>query len=294
MNRDETVKLPDAKRTYVSSVKGTYDLFLYNLFCFVEITKHAVDDQERRKGKHLPSEEDKTFTAKLYDNPIIQSLVNNKRLNKLYDERTFRGTTDADFFKKIYIEFAKSDAYKAYVNAESQLSDHLEVLLELFRLCRRNEYYNEVMEEKYINWIDDKSLVVGAIKKSLKAQPADDEGFYEVYFDEAVPVNKFGAELLDQAFELDDEILELIKPILDNWDHERVAIMDLIIMKLATAEFLGFPTIPTKVTINEYVDIAKSYSTAKSKDFVNGVLDTMMKNLEEAGKINKEGRGLIT
>lgn len=293
MNRDETVTLPDAKKTYTNSIQATYDLYMYNLFSFVEITKYAVEDEKRRREKHLPSEEDKAFTAKLYENEIIQSLIDNKALNKAYDQQSFRGTSDADFFKKIYLEFAKTDAYKAYITSPSARVEDLEILLELFRHCRRSEYYNEVMEEKYINWIDDKSLVVGVIKKSLKAQPAEDELFYRSYFKDATTVQEYGAELLDEAFEADEDNLEIIKPVLNNWDHERVAIMDMIILKLATTEFLHFPTIPTKVTINEYVDIAKSYSTAKSKDFVNGVLDALKNQLNEGGKIKKEGRGLI-
>lgn len=293
MSRDETLYLPEARRIYTSSVQSSYDLFLYNLYSLVEITKIATDDAEKRKVKHLPTEQDKTFVPKLFENEIIQSLVDNKALNKLYDQLNFRGKSDTDFFRKIYGEFAKEEAYQAYLVKESTKEDHLEILLELFRLCRRSEYYNEVMEEKYLNWIDDKSLVVGAIKKSIKAQPEAENKFYEAFFPDSQTVKDFGEELLVEGFEASDEILEYIKPALDNWDHERVAIMDMIILKLGVTEFLKFATIPTKVSLNEYVDIAKMYSTAKSKEFVNGVLDNLMKSLLESGKIEKEGRGLI-
>ena len=103
----------------------------------------------------------------------------------------------------------------------------------------------------------------------------------------------FGEQLLTKTYNSDGEILEIIKPMLKNWDAERVAAVDMISLKMATAELLYFPTIPTKVTINEYVDVSKMYSTDKSKEFVNGILDRLMKQLKEDGLVRKEGRGLI-
>lgn len=293
MNRDEMLGFADAKRIYRKSVQSSYDLFLFNLYNLIEITKMASEDEAKRRSKHLISEEDKAFTAKLYENEIIQSLVNNKGLNKKYDDLEFRVKSDKDFFKKTYTEFAKEESYQAYLKAENNREQDLEILLELFRFCRRNEYYNDVMEDNYLNWIDDKSLVVGAIKKSIKAQPTENETFYEGFFPDGETVKNFGEELLNETFENDEENLELIKPSLDNWDYERVAVLDLVLIKMALTEFLKFPTIPTKVTLNEYVDIAKQYSTAKSKDFINGVLDNLMKSLDKDGLIKKEGRGLI-
>lgn len=292
MNRDESLTFADAKKLYQSSVQTSYDLFLYNLFSIVEITKVASEDEVKRQSKHLPSEEDKKFTAKLYTNELIQSLADNAILNKRYDALHFRSKSDQDFFKKIYTEFAKEESYAAYILKDATHDDHLEILLELFRYCRRSDYYNETMEEKYLNWIDDKSLVVGAIKKSLKAQPTDDEEFFKAFFPDSETVEEYGKALLIEGFESDESNLEIIKPVLDNWDHERVAVLDMVLIKMAITEFLHFPTIPTKVTINEYVDIAKQYSTAKSKDFINGVLDKAMKVLEADKRIKKEGRGL--
>lgn len=292
MNRDEQLSFADAKKVYKESVQSSYDLFLFNLYNLVEITKVASEDESKRKAKHLPTEEDKAFTAKLYENSIIQSLVDNKGLNKRYDELEFRSRSDQDFFKKIYTEFAKEEAYQTYINSPNSREADLEILLELFRFCRRSEYYNEVMEEKYLNWIDDKSLVVGAIKKSIKAQPTEDERFYEGFFPDNETVKNFGEELLIECFENDEKNMEFIKPCLENWDYDRVAVLDMVLLKMAVTEFTCFPTIPTKVTLNEYVDMAKQYSTAKSKDFINGVLDKLMKELDAAGHINKEGRGL--
>jgi N utilization substance protein B len=148
------------------------------------------------------------------------------------------------------------------------------------------------MEDKFENWIHDKSLVVGAIKKTIKALPAT-PNFYEDHLPDDETVKEFGEELLHKVLFFDEELLELVKPALKNWDLNRVAVIDLILIKMALCEMLYFPTIPVKVTINEFIDISKIYSTPKSKDFINGILDRLMKKLTEEGKIVKEGRGLI-
>ncbi|MCL4105748.1 UNVERIFIED_CONTAM: hypothetical protein GTU68_028625 [Idotea baltica] len=148
------------------------------------------------------------------------------------------------------------------------------------------------MEDAYAEWVDDKSLIIGAIKKSIKRLPAE-EDFFQTFFPEDETIKEFGQELLELCFEEDEELLEIIKPTLKNWDHERLAVIDMILLKMAIVEFVHFKTIPTKVTLNEYVEIAKLYSTPKSKDFVNGILDKTLTELKEKGKIVKEGRGLV-
>ena len=148
------------------------------------------------------------------------------------------------------------------------------------------------MEDAYAEWVDDKSLIIGAIKKSLKKLPAEDN-FFLKFFPEDETIKDFGLELLEHTFEHNKALLEYIKPTLKNWDHERLAVLDMILLKMAITEFIHFPTIPTKVTLNEYVEISKTYSTPKSKDFINGILDKILQELDADGKIQKEGRGLL-
>jgi N utilization substance protein B len=148
------------------------------------------------------------------------------------------------------------------------------------------------MEENYISWIDDKSVVVGTMKKVLKSDTSSDSLFDRHKPDMQI-VEDFGKELLGMTFEEDDELLDIIKPILENWDHERLAIIDMILIKMAIIEFLNFETIPVKVTLNEYVEISKMYSTPKSKEFVNGILDKILKKLQSEDKVSKQGRGLL-
>ena len=200
---------------------------------------------------------------------------------------------DKDHFKTIYFDFSKEDAYIQFVSKETDKEENLEMLLELFRFCRRSEFFNEIIEDQYANWEDDKSLIIGTIKKILKELPNDDENFFMVYYPDADTCKDYGEFLLLKTFEDDTALLNMIQPVLQNWDAERVAILDMIMIKMALCEFIYCPTIPTKVTLNEYVELAKNYSTSKSKEFVNGILDKLLNELTAKGLINKEGRGLL-
>jgi len=130
------------------------------------------------------------------------------------------------------------------------------------------------------------------MKRSLKAVPEDEE-FYNQHRPGDETVVDFGEVLLKKVCLENDALLGLIEPTLKNWDAERVAVIDMILLKMALCELINFPTIPTKVTLNEFVEISKQYSTDKSKDFINGILDRLMKKLNRDGKIMKEGRGLV-
>ena len=134
-------------------------------------------------------------------------------------------------------------------------------------------------------------MVIGALKKYLKAQPQEN-GFFETFYPDDETTKEFGEMLLKETCGNDSSLQEDITPVIKNWDQERVAVLDMILLKMAVTEMIQCKTIPEKVTINEYVEISKKYSTPKSKEFINGVLDKMYKDLEDAGKISKEGRGL--
>ena len=165
-------------------------------------------------------------------------------------------------------------------------------MLELFRFCRQNEYYNETLEDSYYNWVDDKSLVVGSVKKYLKLLPSESKTAYKEFLPEDETVKEFGLQLLKKTVSEKEKLMAHIIPVLENWDHERLALVDTILLQMALCELINFPTIPSKVTLNEYLELAKNYSTAKSKEFINGVLDKLKTQLSETGVIVKEGRGL--
>lgn len=293
LNRDEDLTTKGAKRFYQKSLDSSYELYLFNLWQFLKITEYANKDAARRAAKLLPSEEDKNFSTKLYNNPLIQSIATHKGLEATLKERKIRFRVEADKTRAFYQDFAKADAYKVYLKqTDTQRRDHLAVLLALLKQCMKSETYNDLIDDRFVSWEDDKSLVLGAMKKTLKSLPTTTE-FYLQYLPDEETAQEYGAELLHKTIHFDKEFVKLIRPALRNWDAERLAIMDMILIKMALCELLYFPTIPPKVTINEYVEVSKLYSTPKSKDFINGILDRLTKFLRREGKLEKTGRGLI-
>ena len=290
---DESLTQKASEQRYNRMIEQSYDVFLFTLFTIIQVTKIASDDETKKKAKHLPTEADKIFSAKLCDNDLIRSLRDNPDLNKSFEKKSFNAITDRDLIKKVYFQFTKEPTYIEYLSKPSTDAEHLEMLLELFRFCRKSELFNDIIGDQYLNWIDDKSLVIGSIKKVLKGLPIEGTEFLKEYYPDEETVKEYGEMLLKRTFSGDLALLEQIRPILTNWDHERLALIDMILLKMAACEMLEFPTIPAKVTLNEYVEVAKSYSTDKSKEFVNGVLDKLMKELIDSGKLNKEGRGLV-
>ena len=292
MHRDAAAVEDMVLQNYFTSIRQSYSLFLFSLFLIERICRESLNDENVRRQKHLPSEEDSKFIPKLNDNAIVESLRSNTFYRKACEERNFGELMDKDACYNLYKEFSKTNSYRNYIlNGTDSYEIHREILLELFRFLRNNETFSELLEDRFYNWLDDKSLVSGAVKKSLKTLPTDD-AFIEDHLPDDDAVFDFGEQLLRKVIEKESELQELITPALKNWDYERLAAIDIILLKMALAELLFFPTVPTKVTLNEYVEIAKTYSTLKSKDFVNGLLDRLMKELLQQEKIKKSGRGL--
>lgn len=292
-NRDKALTKKDLVKNYDVCIKQSYELFLFNLFIIRQITSNSTGDLKKRQSKHLPSDYDKIFTDKLFSNPLVQDMVLNKDLNKKFEALDFDSRYNSDYASKIYDAFSKKDEYKAYIEQPETKETTLEILLELYRFCRQHEFFNEMLEDAYYNWMDDKSLVVGAVKKYLKALPAKESKLFAQFLPEDETVQEFGKTLLNKTLDQQEELMKVIIPVLENWDHERLAIVDTLLLQLAVSEMLNFPTIPAKVSLNEYVELGKQYSTEKSKEFINGVLDKIMKDFEEKDLLNKEGRGLI-
>lgn len=280
-------------RRYTANVDRSFELYLFNLLMLTRIASFSKQDRARKRAKLLPSEEDLAFEAKLGENPLVDSLVNNQELSRLYKKYKLEGRIDKDMVRRFYSDFAKTEEYQAFLQQnESSEDDYRDILLALYKHCIGSEAFEEYLDDNYSSWTDDKSLIVGAMKKTIKALPADPD-FYEAYQPGDETVKDFGEKLLLKVVREDEDLLAIIEPTLRNWDADRVAIIDMILLKMALCELMHFSTIPTKVTLNEFVEISKIYSTEKSKDFINGILDRLMKQLETDGKISKKGRGLV-
>ena len=292
-NRDKELSLTMALRFFENSLDTTFVQYLINMYVIRGVCKYAVKDADRRSSKHIKTEEDKKFSDKLFNNSSVQSIHIHKGLEKAWKDNLVEAKIEKDLCRKIYREFASVESYQAFLSDSNATKEiEVELLHELYRVIRRNELFNEMMEDFYSTWQDDKSLVVGAVKKTLKALPLG-PNHLELF---AIPeeTSDFGIKLFNRAIQEDELLLGIIEPTLKNWDSERLAILDMILLKMGICEFLHFKTIPTKVTLNEYVEIAKIYSTSKSKDFINGILDKVLTELMAADKIQKEGRGLVS
>ncbi len=293
LDRDPGVSQKEILQRYTQAVDLAYESLLFNLYLMLEITHFAVMDRDNRNGKLRPDPDDLLWNAKFYENDLIQSLVQNKPLRTYFDKRNFKSKVDQELIQKMYNSFSKLPEYKNYMFGEIDEAGHREFLLNIYRDLRKNDLFEEMVDDQYPFWQEDKSLVIGALKKIFKQLPSPNDKFFEDYLPDDDTVIDFGQRLIKLTMEQAEELEKLIEPTLKNWDMERLAVLDVILIKMALVEFLYFPTIPTKVTLDEYVDISKEYSTPKSKDFVNGILDRLMKSLHEEGKIKKEGRGLL-
>ena len=276
---------------YHNYLKKSFDLYLFTLYLLLKVTEFSEAEESMRKKKHIPNEGDKNFQARLYKNDLIQSLLKNQSLQEKFRKLNFGESLDSDIIRKIYRKYSKDEEYQAYATSLEAEANHKEMLLSLFRFVRKDELFEEILEDNYFSWLDDKSLVIGAIKKTLKNLPAE-QNFYSAYLPDDDTTHTFGLKLITNTMSEEEKFLEYIQPRLENWEVERLAVIDMIILKMALCEMIHFESIPTRATINEYVEIAKSYSTEKSKDFINGILDNLMKELGEQGIINKTGRGL--
>lgn len=292
LNRDEELTPKEVVNMYKDGIWKAFELYIFQLYILLRVAQYAEKDAEIRKAKHLPSDEDKAFEPRLATNDCTKSLANHVEFLKLVKKYKANEGVDEDHIRSLYNAFCDTPEYKAYAALENpETKDHAKILLELYRSLASNELYSDMSEDRYSNWADDDSLVSGAMKKTLKSMPLEGK-FYAEHEPSDETVLEFGEELLRKTAAEDRALFSEIEPTLKNWDADRVAILDMVMLKMALCELLHFPTIPTKVTLNEFVEISKAYSTDKSKEFINGILDHLMKDLLESGRIVKEGRGL--
>ena len=292
---EDNLKAKDLIKNYHAKIDGAFELLLFNIFLLTKVAEVAKEDEKKRKSKHLPSAFDKAFTPKLFENELLQSFLNDPYIQKVIKKAEFVEKAGDDMAPIIYKKFSAShrDSYEEYILTNSTEEDHRDILLALYKFCvRESELFIETMWAHYPSWIDDDSLIIGASKKIIKAMPLN-EGFYKEYLPDDDAVNVFGEGLTKFLANNDARLLQTIGPELQNWESDRLATVDMILLKMGTAEFLDCPTIPAKVTMNEYVEIAKAYSTDRSKEFINGLLDRVYKVLAKNELVKKEGRGLI-
>jgi N utilization substance protein B len=293
LNRDEQLTPKDVVKMYKEGTWKAFELYIFQLYVLLRVAQYAEKDAEIRAAKFLPTDNDKVFDPRLSTNDCTKSLAIHVDFLNLVKKYQINVGIDEDHIRSLYQSFTATQEYKDYLAIENPVTaDNAKVMLDLYRFLASSDLYSDMSEDRYNNLADDESLVSGAMKKTLKNFPVSGK-FFEEHEPSDATVLEFGEELLRKTCSEDQKLFADIEPTLKNWDAERVAILDMIMLKMALCELLHFPTIPTKVTLNEFVEISKIYSTDKSKEFINGILDRLMKELLEKGRIVKEGRGLI-
>lgn len=294
--QSEEKDLAKAEKQLFFSLDKVYELYLYLLLLIVEMQRLAIDKIETGKNKRLPSKEELTPNTKFVTNTHLRLLSNSKKLAKKAEESGVSWQDNPDVVKKVFKMLIETDEYKEYMESAERGFDHdKEYLLKFFKKYLINdEGIQEYFEEKSIFWNDDLDLMAGMVLKTIKLMETshDDVELLELWKDPEDEIH-FAKTLLGQTLILGEENAKDIDECTKNWELERIAVIDIILMKMALAEARAFKSIPLKVTLNEYIELSKYYSTPKSNGFINGVLDQLFAKQRESGKIVKTGRGLI-
>ena len=282
--------LDTAEKELFFSLSKAYDMYNYLLLLMVEITKQAERKQRAAKNKLLPTEEELHPNTKFVDNRFIAQLEVNKQLLEFSETQKKTWENESEFVKRLCEVIMNSDIYKEYMECEtSSYEEDRELWRKIYKRIIFNNYeLDQVLEDQSLYWNDDKEIVDTFVLKTIKRfeeeNGADQPLLPEFKDDED---QDFARRLFRRSILNAEYYRHLISENTRNWDLDRVALMDIIIMQIALAEILSFPNIPISVTFNEYVEIAKLYSTPKSGSFINGTLDGIVKALKEENKLTK-------
>ena len=276
---------PDFVKLLKKQLNASSQLFIYLLYVLTETARYAETDAVRRASKNLPSQQDLNVNIKLSGNDFLWKILENDSFKKAVEnDKPYLNEGISGEIKRIYKELTKTDEYQKYITAQSRdKKSEKDIIIFIFtNLMLPSEDFINHLEEHFSNWDDDAEMM-----NQLMLNYLQKPGTYNLQ--EMISQEKwdFAKNLLVTAQEKRELALEMIKPKLKNWDAERIAVLDMILMEMGVCELLFFETIPTKVTINEYIDLAKAYSTPQSGQFVNGILDSIHKELASQDKIHK-------
>jgi N utilization substance protein B len=267
------------------NLEHSQQLFTYLIYYIIEVARYSEKDALQKASKHLPSESDLNVNTKIAGNEIIWATLENNSFKRSVNELKIKYLIDDDLVRKCYLALINSPEYKEYISLQSRDKKSEKKILEFIfsDLMLPDDLFLSDVEEKFIHWDDDAEMMITLLSSFFQKPAAFD--FTEMTGKEKMD---FAVTLLQSVIDKNEYCLELIKPRLKNWDSERIASLDMILMKMGVCELLYFETIPPRVTINEYIDLAKEYSTEQSGHFVNGILDNIHKELVAQNKIHKK------
>ena len=285
-------EMPKAERAMLKHFDEVVELKLVIIALLVELVKYAGNFYQEGKKKHLPTDADLQPNRRFADNAVITSICNDDDLMKKVSRvSSIWLNNDIDILRRLFVELHKSELYEKYINSnnDSVELDKRFIIDAMNDSILKDKLVHHILEERSIYWIDDlpfvATIIFGSIKNDTSLSPD------AVFKDDSD--RDFALELFRNSIINNKEYEEIIVKFSRNWDLDRIAVMDQLFLKMAFAEILTMPELPVKVSMNEYIEISKYYSTSKSKLFINGLLDNFVKIYSRDGKIKKVGRGLI-
>jgi len=301
-HQGEGERIDVAERQLLKSIERIHELYIYQLSLLIDLMDFFKTRLEESKSKYLPSEEDLNPSTRFIDNMFLSQLASNMHFIKYRNQFKVSWIDESEMIRKFYQAIRESDFYKNYMLApECGYKDDKDVFMHIFNdIIVESTVLQSLYEEKSIYWIDDLELANFMVNKTIKGYKATWDNLAELPYvyktnderdqdgDKEFVLRLFRKTILNNT-----ELEKMVDQKAHNWDVERIAIIDVLLLKMALAELLEFPTIPVKVTLNEYIELAKVYSTPRSNLFVNGILDKLILELKESGRIVKTGRGLM-
>ncbi len=293
--KSESDSLMGSEKSFVASIDKTYDLYFHMLSLIVEVANYAESRQEMAKQKKLPTYEDLNPNRKFVENSVVALIANSDSVNDYIAAHKLSWSQYPELIKSLFVRLEQSDYYQRYMHSEERsFREDLALVRDFYTTeLEDSEALEDVLDEQSILWNDDLGFALIMVERTLSNMRST---YQEV---KVVPKFKseedlaFAKELFTKAALNFDTYTTLVEKFMSNWDVERIAFMDNIILALATTELVSFPSIPVKVTLDEYIEISKYYSTPGSSNFINGILDRIVTTLTEEGKIKKSGRGLL-
>lgn len=294
--------LGEGEKKMVKSFDQLFDLFIFQLSFLVEIFDFAEQKIEEGKNKLLPTREDLEPNVLFIKNRVIEKIRNNRNFRNNYKRLSINWKEHSDIVRKIYHQIRESKIYRDFMQKEkSSFQEDQELLIKIVKEFLSAFYpLKNLYEEKNIFWDEDFYASNMLLINMLESwRPEDDEFtqlpsvFKDLDENGKSEDRQFAIDLFRKTVASGDEFEETIATRAKNWEFDRIAKVDVILLKMGIIEILNFPSIPVKVTLNEYIEISKYYSTPKSRIFINGILDNLIAEFKAEGKINKTGRGLI-
>ena len=279
-----------AEKELLFSLSKAYDLYNYMLLLIVSVSRYAFQDVEHQEQMNRVGHINKPVSHRFADNQFAAQLEKNKQLQEFVDAKKKSWNNDIDYIKKLYADILQSEYYQEYMALEKvTYADDRELWRKIYKnIVMKDERIDEILEDQSLYWNDDREVVDTFVLKTIKRfDPANGANQELVPEYKDIEDQEFAIRLFRRTIMNDEYYRTLISQSVKNWEFNRLAYMDVIIMQIAVAEILSFPQIPVSVTINEYVEIAKWYSTPKSGGYVNGIIDTVAKKLKKENKLSK-------